>query len=86
MSVLGTSEAAATFEVTMCELNTATVEQLAALPRVGLRAYELMLWRPFLNWKEVERVPGFDRVTVQAIRRAGASLWVPGVVAWPRAG
>ncbi len=59
----------------MCDLNTAPVEEIAALPGVDIRlAYDLALWRPYLSWDEVERVPGLDELAVAALREAGAEL------------
>ncbi len=60
-----------------CDLNSAPLEELACLPGVGLLAYELQAWRPFLDWSEVERVPGLDASTVRSMRAAGATLRVP---------
>jgi DNA uptake protein ComE-like DNA-binding protein len=68
----------------MVNLNIATIEQLAMLPGVGaLRAYDLIVWRPFLYWDEVEAVPGFDRDRVVRIREAGATIALPGRTDWP---
>ena len=59
----------------MCDLNTATVEELARVPGLGpALAYELMLWRPYRNWTEVEHVPGLDWEKVRALRAAGAEI------------
>lgn len=66
-----------------CDLNTASLEDLACLPGVGLLAYELQAWRPFLDWSEVERVPGLDATKVHAIRAAGATLKMPAERLWP---
>ena len=62
----------------MCNLNTAPVEEIAALPGVGLRrAYDLMLWRPYRSWFEVEQVPSLEIEDVSALRRAGAVIDLP---------
>jgi len=59
------------------DLNTASIPSMAKV--VGLdRAYELFLWRPFLSWREVRRVPGLSRPEVEALRRAGAHIKLPG--------
>lgn len=42
----------------MIDLNTASAEELASLPTVGLAAaYDLILYRPYLSWEEVEFAP-----------------------------
>jgi DNA uptake protein ComE-like DNA-binding protein len=62
----------------MIDLNTASAEELASLPTLGLAAaYDLILYRPYLNWEEVEFAPGFDRARVRELRTAGATLGPP---------
>ena len=62
----------------MVDLNTATIDQLQALPNVDLRAaYDLLLWRPYLTWEEVAYVPGFDLARVIELRSAGAIVGLP---------
>jgi DNA uptake protein ComE-like DNA-binding protein len=62
----------------MTDLNAASAEELATLPTVGLAAaYDLILYRPYLSWEEVEYAPGFDRARVSALRGAGATLGPP---------
>jgi DNA uptake protein ComE-like DNA-binding protein len=59
----------------MVDLNAANLEQLQSLPGVDMRAaYDLLLWRPYLTWEEVEDVPGFDAARVAALRTAGARV------------
>ena len=58
-------------------LNTASISTMAKL--VGLEcAYDLSLWRPFLSWADVERVPGFTAAQVEHLRRAGVHVKLPG--------
>lgn len=62
----------------MIDLNTAPAEELASLPTMGLAAaYDLILYRPYLNWEEVEFAPGFDRMRAAELRAAGATLGPP---------
>lgn len=59
------------------DLNTASLAALTKL--VGLEgAYDLILWRPYLNWDEVACVPGFDAERVAELRAAGAHIRLPG--------
>jgi hypothetical protein len=58
------------------DLNTASVDAMAGL--VGIdRAYDLLLWRPYVCWDEVAAVPGFDRAAVAALKAAGARIDLP---------
>lgn len=62
----------------MIDLNTATAEELATLPSVSLSAaYDLILFRPYLSWEEVEYAPGFSPERIDEIRAAGATLGPP---------
>ena len=59
----------------MCDLNTASIEDIAALPKVARdQALQLHLWRPFRCWDDVAAVPGLDDRAVQRLRAAGARL------------
>jgi len=69
----------------VCDLNSATVADIAVLQGISIgQAYDLALWRPYLDWEEVEMVPGFDLEAVLALREAGAMLIVPGYATWAR--
>lgn len=68
----------------LCDLNSATVGEIAKLEGVTLeQAYSLTLWRPYLDWMEVETVPGLD-YDVAALRAAGAVIVVPLYATWVR--
>ena len=59
------------------DLNTAPLSCLAKI--VGLdRAYDLVLWRPFLSWEEVARTPGMNEALIEALHAAGADVRLPG--------
>ena len=59
----------------MCDLNTASVDEIAALPKVTrAQALQLQLWRPFRSWDDVASAPGFDDRAVQRLRVAGARI------------
>jgi len=59
----------------MIDLNSASAEELTTLPTVGLAAaYDLILFRPYLHWDEVQYAPGFSPERVAEIREAGATL------------
>lgn len=59
----------------MCDLNTASVDEIAALPRVSRdQALQVQLWRPFRSWEEVATAAGLDDRAVHRLRAAGARL------------
>lgn len=59
------------------DLNTASLHAMAKL--VGIeRAYELLAWRPYLDWGEVACVPGVGPDEVAALRAGGARIKLPG--------
>lgn len=59
----------------MCDLNRATIEELAAFDGIGAdTARELRLWRPYASWRDLESVPGIDPELVSRLRKAGATL------------
>jgi hypothetical protein len=68
----------------MCDLNSASVADIASLEGITLeQAFSITLWRPYLDWLEVEAVPGLD-YDVTALRAAGAVLVVPAHATWSR--
>ena len=68
----------------MCDLNSASVAEIANLKGITLKqAFSITLWRPYLDWLEVETVPGLD-YDVTALRAAGAVLIVPAHETWSR--
>ena len=68
----------------MCDLNSASVAEIANLKGITLKqAFSITLWRPYLDWLEVETVPGLD-YDVTALRAAGAVLIVPAHATWSR--
>lgn len=53
------------------DLNTATSAELARLPGIGSdKAWDLIQHRPYLNWEDVKRVPGFTEEAVEVLRQA----------------
>jgi DNA uptake protein ComE-like DNA-binding protein len=64
-------------------INTATKEELASLPKVGEeRAQTLIEERPFDGWDEIEELPGFDEVLIQDIQKGGGYLEVEAEEEW----
>ncbi len=62
----------------MCDLNSASVAEMAKLDGITVaQAYDLALWRPYADWRDVEAVPGFDEASVIALQQAGAVLKPP---------
>jgi len=69
----------------MIDLNTADIADMVEQLGVTIpEAYDLQLWRPYLDWLEVEMTPGFDRDRVLELRSNGAVVIVPGYANWPR--
>ena len=59
----------------MCDLNTASVDEMAALPKMTRAlALQLQLWRPFKSWDDVAIASGLDDRAVQRLRAAGARV------------
>lgn len=57
------------------DLNTATSEELARLPGIGAdKAWDLMQHRPYRDWEDVRRIPGFSQDAVEVLQRAGATI------------
>ena len=68
----------------LCDLNSASVAEIANLEGVTLeQAFSITLWRPYLDWLEVEFVPGLD-YDVAPLIAAGAVLVVPAYATWLR--
>lgn len=58
------------------DLNTANLQSMVKL--VGIdRAYDLMLWRPYLSWEEVRHVPGFDDDAIARLQAQGVEVRLP---------
>jgi DNA uptake protein ComE-like DNA-binding protein len=56
-------------------LNTASFEELAGLPMVGPeRAQELINHRPFQDWSDVDKVPGFSKGMIDDLKSGGATI------------
>jgi hypothetical protein len=70
----------------MCDLNCASVEQIAKLPGMDrAQALEITLWRPYASWAEVETVPGLGHGDVETLKAAGAMLSPVIAPPWPPA-
>jgi DNA uptake protein ComE-like DNA-binding protein len=60
------------------DLNSATLDEIAALPMVGRqRAQAIVDHRPFNSWEEVRRVPGLDAGMVDDLKSGGARIGSP---------
>ena len=57
------------------DLNTAPEEEIADLPMVGPdRARTLCQARPFKNWSDVEKLPGFGAGMIDDLKSGGAQI------------
>jgi competence protein ComEA len=66
---------------TRININTATKEELASLPRIGdERAQTLINERPFDSWEEIDELPGFDEKLIEDMQKGGAYLGEAGEV------
>jgi len=60
---------------TKININTATIEELTSLPKIGEeQARTLVDERPFDSWEEIDELPGFDERLVEDIQRGGGYL------------
>ena len=58
-----------------CNLNTATEEELGALPALGPgHVRGLMGARPFKSWEDLKQLPDFDGKTIAALKHGGAYI------------
>jgi DNA uptake protein ComE-like DNA-binding protein len=56
-------------------INTASKDELAALPMIGEeRAETLIEQRPFYSWDELDELPGFDAELIEDIRAGGGYI------------
>ncbi len=60
------------------DLNTADEARLAKLQNIGPeRAHILVEHRPYKNWREVEKLPGFGPELVDILAQAGVQIGQP---------
>jgi DNA uptake protein ComE-like DNA-binding protein len=56
-------------------LNTAKPDEIGSLPALSPALTEtLVANRPFEEWREVERLPGFDHSKVEELKKCGAEI------------
>lgn len=66
----------------MIDLNTATLEQLAALPGLDRATVcDLVLWRPYWGWEDFE-VPALAHIDTANLIAVGAIIIPPDTRAW----
>ena len=57
------------------DLNRATADEIAAIPLMNAEGAEnIVLHRPYTNWRDLQRIPGFSRDMASALIRGGAKL------------
>jgi hypothetical protein len=68
----------------MVDLNGASLAELMSLPDVDeRRGHDLLLWRPYVSWEEVENVPGVTPELIARWQSAGATACLPSWSSWP---
>jgi DNA uptake protein ComE-like DNA-binding protein len=68
----------------MIDLNRATLDELLELPDIDhAKAYDIVLWRPYLSWAELEGAPSLTHEDVDRLRASGAHVGLPSTSAWP---
>lgn len=66
------------------DLNRASLQQILTLECLTeAQAYDIVLWRPFMSWAELEAAPSLNHLVVEQLRAAGASVGLPDSSAWP---
>lgn len=66
------------------DLNRASLEQLMQLGGLDkAKAYDVLLWRPYKSWDEVEDAAGLTPHEVERLRAAGLVVDAPRASAWP---
>lgn len=81
---MGACEAAsaAGLVLQVIDLNTATLEQLAALPGMGwAEACELALWRPYQSWSDLD-IPALACIDLGLLWSSGAVIMPPDTRQW----
>ncbi len=66
----------------MCNLNTASLEEISGLPGISLaRACQASLWAPYASWDELERHLDDGSEAVRYFKGVGAVIgpWGPRV-------
>lgn len=73
-----TGERSADIDLGYIDLNTASEQDLAAIPWLGReRAQELVRHRPFTHMDDVRRLPGFSEDIIDQLVRGGAIVGNP---------
>lgn len=66
----------------MSDLNFACVGDLTSTGVSQAVAVQLLLWRPYRSWEELEAIPGFRQEVVDRLRSAGFGIVAPDETAW----
>ena len=68
----------------MSDLNFASVDDLTLAGVGPVMAAQVMLWRPYRSWHELQMIPGFEEEVADRLQAAGFGIIAPDETAWAK--
>ncbi len=68
----------------MSNLNLASVDDLTLAGVGPAMAAQVMLWRPYRSWDELQMIPDFEEEVAERLQAAGFGIIAPDETAWAR--
>lgn len=68
----------------MNDLNFACVDDLTLAGVRPAMAVQVMLWRPYRSWDDLQMIPGFKEEVADRLQAAGFGIIAPDETAWAR--